>query len=220
MTTNNNPRGLAYVKFLRTWDRMATWGWHAALTNANAMPTQKEYMDTALAIYDHRALDIDVTDDTALVETIHDICNELSRWLRSYEKGVLKYGTNNKMIKHYELTLDQDVYSETGAYLGTVGNNMPVDEPGYANAENTLAMQAALRIIRKRLNADDFQLVLHFLEGEEGYKGSYLEAGAKMGYSKHRSHRAFERIRKACEGLEWKDGTVCEMLPSNGTSVA
>lgn len=177
LTTVDNPRGFAFVAFDRTYSRIHSWGWGAALAKAGVMPTRKEFIAEGLDMWD--AMYRDGGDHIA---TTNEIARALSEGLRANCSGLMHYAKDN--------TVQVRMVSTDFSDWVTVGM---VDD-GYAQVDTALEFAARMRELIPHLSPSEAEVVAVLMGGLPDILTN-IEIAEALGQTRQAIQSTWRRIR-------------------------
>ena len=88
--TVDNPRGYAFVSLSRSYERMHSWNWGAAMQSGGMMPDKVDFIQWGLDMWDRMGLDGAEMDE--IKPAVDEMCKLLIGSVREQGKGALHYG--------------------------------------------------------------------------------------------------------------------------------
>ena len=182
-TTSDNPRGYAFRSLSNAWYRQLGWRAYAAAQKYGYYPSLNEYIEQGLDMFDPMYTVATQDMDTANA-IISKIIVEMGRSIKATMYGHITEHQDDKGFPAYQprhdIRLDEPVHTY-GEEVSTKGLNVPEIEQGYDDVDDADLMRMRMRIISKRINAEDLAVLQSLVIGEHdtissAFNSNYVKA--------------------------------------------
>jgi len=183
-----NPRGYAFVAFARSYEVTLGYAWAATMKLLADFPTKSEWIRDCLYVYDSLVLDPENRATKNMVQYI--IKNQRASVNSEFKGGYTTIGASQYLT--YK-AIGSPIPSDSDYFTG-----IGCIEPGYKEIEDNDDLAHKLRLIRPRLNEQEYEALLRYVV--DGYD-SFRDATNSMGLGKKEYDSIRHRIPYACKGL-------------------
>ncbi len=176
----DNPRGYAYVSFVRSYDKILSWDWGAAAKVHGQMLDRVEWIENGLHMYDHWP-----GSDTH--ETVRTIIKHMGDQIRQDNIGLIgRRRTPNG--------------TECYPKYGTMPQSLDVmnDTDEYDLIDNADELAWRLRLLSKHLTATQLEMVGRYIQLDAP---TFIELARDLGYTPNYVTKVFSKVRATAERI-------------------
>ena len=194
MTEPYNPRGYAYPAFAAAYSRPLSFNIMAAAQRYGYYPTNTEYINQGLQLFDRMWATATHDDDTLRV-VVTSIVKDMGQSIRANVIGHFRYtggkGMPQWISTKHDVTLDAPISDENE---DTVASLLGDYEDGYDKVLDDDLMLDRLRLVAKRMSPQDMEILEAYIDG-----ATFVEACAEKGVN---VQSFTKRMRWQCESLK------------------
>ena len=178
----DNPRGYAYVSFVRSYNKILTWDWGAAAKAHGQMIDRVEWIENGMNLYDQWP-------DTGETRTaVKTIIRHMGNQIRQDHIGLIGRRRTPDGVESYP---------KYGAMPQGFDAVDSVDEVDRVDDADEIASR--LRLLSKHLTETQLEMVGRYLELDAP---SFSELARDLGCTKSNVARVFKAVRATAERLE------------------
>ena len=187
-TLSENPRGYAFVSFVRSYNKVLTWPWGAAAKVHGHMLDRTEWIENGLRMYDRWT----GGDDRDYRQATATIIEHMSNQVRTDHIGLI--GTRRTpqgtvCYPKYRAWAQGDKVRSGSVLAG----HLP-DQDDWINRET---LRDNLKLLRRRLTGDQYDLLSEFMFGQHD---SVMSAAHELGFDQV----TYDRARRGYDINRWE----------------
>ncbi len=176
----SNPRGYAYVSFVRSYDKILSWDWGAAAKVHGQMLDRVEWVGNGMGLYDRWP---DAEDTRTVVKTIIKLMGDQ---IRQDHIGLI----GRRRTEH-----GTECYPKYGA----LPEGFDAAEDGVADeVVNVDELAWRLRELSKHLTSTQLEMVGRYIQLDAP---TFIELAHDLGYTPNYVTKVFTQVRKTAERI-------------------